>query len=520
MNNPFVPDGRMADGEHFIGREEIIEDIEDSIFGTTKPANMVFIGVNRIGTSSLAYKTICERKDELIIEKGVIPIWIHRASYDQPSSFFDSLVTQCATEVKKLLPDQTEAAKIQDLADSASEALRFEDPWAPWSNIGNFFKAVHKTEYRTLFILDRFDQARHLFEGNTAFDFLRDLASHPDYGVSLVLTSRLSIEEVQRQADSTSLFHGIFTEPCRLGMFSDTDLGTYFSRFSYSRTPIDDTIRKRVLFYCGAHPYLLEMLGWRIVNEFRRSPEFDLDQAADAILGRVFAYYDSLTKLLEEVGILDTLLQILFNPVIGVEQPDVDKLKGYGLIKLTEEGPYVAYSEHFHDYLIKLHERSTALTSELTPIWSQTEQALRKVITITLFNAYGADWIDMLEEQRPNLKTIFDGCRDRQKKSAFGGSASSNLIDFTQPSDVFDIICSKALWRDYFHEIFGNNTNYWEERKKFLAKCRIPIAHSYPHVLTSDQRMIFEGYCREILGILRGNSEVCAKRLPTNLSNE
>ena len=59
-----------------------------------------------------------------------------------------------------------------------------------------FFKNVQNAGYGTLFILDEFDHARHLFEGETTFQRLRELADYPDYRLSLVLTSRRSIGDI------------------------------------------------------------------------------------------------------------------------------------------------------------------------------------------------------------------------------------------------------------------------------------------------------------------------------------
>ena len=108
----------------------------------------------------------------------------------------------------------------------------------------------------------------------------------------------------------------------------------------------------------------------------------------------------------------------------------------------------LSYSEHFHDYL-KLHERETEFTDDLHAIWSKTENALREVITTTPVRCtYGDDWIEELEKTRPNLKEIFNKCRQAQQKEErlFPDQASQNLIDFTYPADLFRIILAKGMW--------------------------------------------------------------------------
>jgi AAA+ ATPase superfamily predicted ATPase len=492
--NPFADYGRIIYGDRFIGRKTIVNNIENRIIHPDNPGNLAIIGMHRIGKSSLAHKAIIEQKDNLT-KKGVLPVWMGVASYDLSSDFFHALVKRCVREMKRLdwLSDT-----VQDLADYALETVD------SWDEIKDFFTEVQEIGYRMLLVLDEFDHARHLFKGNTAFQRLRELADYPDYGFSLVLTSRRSIRDIERLAGSTSPFHNIF-QIQRLGMFNDDDLATYFSRFSDIGISISDEERKHVLFYCGSHPYLLEMLGWEIVERYHQNngQEIDVEKAADAIVQSVFEHYDDMIRLLREEETLNKLLQILFGPVIDVKSTDVTELENYGLIKSTDEGPYVAYSEHFHDYL-KLHERATEFADDLHAIWSETENALREAITTTMSDVHGDGWVEELEKTRPNLKQIFDICRQAQQKEekSFPDQASQNLIDFTYPADLFRVILAKGIWDQHFQTIFGQNTSYWDERGKFLAKCRTPLGHNRDNILRPGQRKTFEAYCDEILGVL------------------
>ena len=438
--------------------------------------------------------TIIEQRDKLT-GKGILPIWMGLSSYGQSSEFFRSLVDEYVNEMEDL------GWLTERIQRSANRALESN---ASWDRIKRFFKDVQNAGYGVIFILDEFDDARNLFKGETAFQRLRELADYPDYRLSLVLTSRRNIRDVELSAGSSSPFHNIF-QVQRLGMFNDEDLETYFSLFSSIGIQITEATREHILFYCGAHPYLLEMLGWEIVERFRQNQEqeIDVDTAANAILQSVFDHYDDLIRLLRADETLNKLLQILFGPVIDVKQTDVTELQNYGLIKPAENRTYTAYSEHFHDYL-RLHERSTEFAADLWPIWRDTEKALREVITTTMFNVHGSQWIERLEEERPNLKSIFDECRKAQEKEerSFGDRASRNLIDFTYPADLFTILCAKGLWKPYFEPIFGRTPNYWEHRKQLLAKCRNPLAHNRSEVLQAHELKILEAYCQEILSIL------------------
>ena len=294
FENPFADYGKIVRGERFIGRKEIIRVIESRIIQPTDPGNLAITGIHRIGKSSLAYKTIIEQKDRLT-QKGVLPIWIGLSSYNQSLNFFRSLVTECVNELEDLnwLTEQ-----IQRLADLALEA---QDPW---NQIKRFFKKVQEAGYGTLFIIDEFDQARLLFKGDTAFQRLRELADYPDYRLSLVLTSRRSIRDIEHEAESNSPFHNIF-QVQRLATFREEDLETYFDQFSSIGISISDANRERVLFYCGAHPYLLEMLGCEIVEIFRENQKINVDKAADTISQSLFDHYDDMIRLLRGEGTLN-----------------------------------------------------------------------------------------------------------------------------------------------------------------------------------------------------------------------
>ena len=139
-------------------------------------------------------------------------------------------------------------------------------------------------------------------------------------------------------------------------------------------------------------------------------------------------------------------------------------------------------------------------------MWRETEIALRQVITTKMFEQYGERWIDELEKKRPNLKAIFEKCRQFQQKEekSFGSRASRNLIDFTYPNDLFDIIF--AEW-SIFGTIFKKDKNYWGQCIQLLTKIRNPLAHNRDQTLYDYERQIAEGYCKEILAILKEQKE-------------
>jgi hypothetical protein len=184
---------------------------------------------------------------------------------------------------------------------------------------------------------------------------------------------------------------------------------------------------------------------------------------------------------------------------VDVKQTDVDDLLKYGLIK-PEQQVYVAFSAHFQAYL-SLVEREM----DLWPIWRDAEKALRYLITTKMVEQYGEEWVIKLEKARPNLKNIFDKCREAQQKEerTFGSRASRNLIDFTYPQDLFAILFGE--WK-IFQPILGKDKPYWQQRADLLAKIRNPLAHNRDEAIYDYERQIAEGYCKEILNLITSNS--------------
>ncbi len=434
-----------------------------------------------------------ERKEELIADRS-LPIWINLGTYNQPSSFFRALVTNCCDELEEI------AWMTEPIKRAADRAVSDELGWTEgYSRIQRFFQRIRQDKIRIVFILDEFDHARHVFKDSASgFQGLRELSYRPEWRVTFVTTSRRTIREIELQTQAISTFDGIFHKHCQ-AMFDDLELQEYFARFP---TPgmVDAKDKDRIKYYCGGHPYLLETLGYELVESFREHGSINVDRVGQHIQGSFLDQYDRMRDLLNEDDTLRKLLQILFGPPVDVQQTDVDEFMRYGLIKETNEDNYAAYSEHFQTYL-KILSREI----ELWPIWSEAELALRQLIADKMLEQHGESWIAELEETRPKLRKIFDRCREVREREikSFAGRASHNLLDFTNPADLFNIIF--AEWNKTFKAVLGQDKGYWNTRKEFLAKIRNPLAHNRNTVLLPYEKDTAAGYCKEIVTIYREN---------------
>lgn len=491
FENPFADYGNIVGGERFIGRQKSLKVLENRVVRPHESGNLAVIGEPRIGKSSLVYKAIIERKAELVARK-LLPIWLNLGTYDRSAIFLRSLVTTCCDELEDLdwVTDKIDRAFRRVLQDELS--------WSEgYGRIQRFFQRVRQEGIRILFILDEFDHARFLFKDDTSgFQGLRELSYRPEWRVTFITTSRRSIRDIEIQTRAISTFDGIFHKHY-LSMFDEVDLEEYFLRLAKVNLSVTSSMKNRINFYCGGHPYLLEMLGYELVEVFREQQQVDVDFAAKRVEASFIDQYDRMLDLLKEDNNLTKLLQILFGPVVDIKQTEVDELVRYGFIKLTDQQVYVAFSKHFQLYL-RLIEREVDLWS----LWSQTEKALRQIITTKMVEKFGKNWIAKLEKARPNLKEIFERARKAQlnEEKSFGTRASQNLIDFTYPQDLFAIIFFD--WKDTFQSIFGYDKNYWQQCANLLAKIRNPLAHNRDHVLYEADVQKAAGYCKEILALV------------------
>lgn len=491
FENPFYGYGTIVHGERFIGRKESLKVIENRIIRPNDAGNLAIIGEPKIGKSSLVYKSITDRKDELAT-RNLLPIWINLGTYDNVLIFFRSLVTKCVDEMRQL------NWLSESIQHSASLLMDDELSWSEsYGRIQKFFKKVRHAGYRILFVLDEFDHARNLFrDAISGFQGLRELSYNPEWRVTYITISRRNIRDIELQSGSISTFANIFHNHYLVG-FNDKDLEEYFMRLSSIGISVSFAARERIVFYCGGYPSLLEILGHEIAEVFREEHKVDIEKAAYHTTMSFLNQYDHMVKLLREDGSLNKLLQVLFGPVVDVKQTDVDEFLRYGLIMPLPQERYTGFSGHFHAFL-NLIEREV----DLWPLWSDTEKSLRHLITKTMLDRYEDNWVTQTEKARPNLKTIFNRCREAQQKEekSFGSRASRDLIDFTYPQDLFAIVF--AEWSN-FKSVFGKDKNYWDQRAQLLAKIRTPLAHNREASPYNYERQIAEGYCKEILAIVK-----------------
>ena len=492
--NPFSDYGTIISKDRFIGRQDSLKVIESRVIRPREPGNLAIIGEPRIGKSSLVYKAIIERREELIAKK-YLPIWINLATFDNSSLFFRYLVTSCYDELEELewLNKFIIRAKERALEDELS--------WSEgYGRIQRFFQKIRQSEIQILFILDEFDHARLLFKGDiSAFQGLRELSYRPEWRVTFITTSRRTIRHIELQTKAISTLDGIFHKHY-LGMFEKVGTDAYFSRLSSVGLPINSAIQKQIEFYCGGYPYLLEMLGYEMVEAFHEQQVVEVEKCIQTLERSFLDQYDRMVDLMREDETLHKLLQILFGWAVDVTQTDIDDFLRYGLLKINEQGTYQAFSQHFQTYL-KLLEHQI----DLKDVLRDMELAMRHLISQKMREKYGNNWLTELEKTNPKVKPVFDRCRKEQQNFR-SRTSSLNLLDFTYLRELFDLIFLKNEWENTFKPLFGKDKQYWNLRRQLLSKIRNSLAHHRDQALDEYERQIAERYCKEILELIHNHS--------------
>lgn len=489
--NPFGDYGTIVRGNRFIGREQDIQILRARLLGRNF-GSIGIIGMSRIGKSSLVHKVLIDQKDILRSKKIlVLDFNIHEIS--SHIQLFRALLDNCIYELKKF------NVYTNKLEKCATETRKSEEPVTFLKKVHEFFVIVKQKGIRVIVILDEFDDVRKKFNDHDAFFWLRGLASDPRYKIGLVLISKRELSRIACQigGEDISYWCNVFHKHYLLP-FQESDVELYYKKLNSAGIELNEHLKKIIHYYCGHHPFFLDLVGFFIVDEYLKTGNLHKDRISDIVYAPLQDEYKNIIMILKDNGYLDKLLQIIYGPIVDLTHAEIKELERYGIIfqhenneiRHPEDSNFSAFSQHFSEYL-----RIVSRQVELWPMWSQTEKNVRGIVNLVLKKKYGDDWLNTLGNARPSLKKIFDKWRKIQsnEQKAFGSQASSNLLDFSYPKDIFIMIESE--WTS-FNPIFGEDINYWKKKFYCLAKVRNPLAHN--RVIHKDYKTIAEEHCRKI----------------------
>lgn len=507
LSNPFNDFGSIVYGQRFVGRKKALNMLSQRVLGESY-GNLAIMGLPRIGKSSLAWQGIMTKKKELIDNK-TIPIFFQSGISHTAKSFFSQIVFRLHREMRYY-----DDEKYEKFASPVVEDIKTIDDDAFSLLIMEYYEIVKRLGFKVIYVLDEFDSVQDIF--NVAdFQLLRELSNNPDTKVCLVTCSRKTIQEIEAKNGAISNFYGTCKD-LRLGMFDDDDLKEYWGRVPELFNL--QSYRQSVEYYVGRHPYLLDLLNDYCI----RSNVFEFNNNSnDAVAEIKLELWNQLKSILVTLSkekLQDKAIQLILGPVYNVTREEEEKLLKYEFIRVvdnstkvdilgrlvgakTQDGSYVCFS----DYITQLLDQEFTANIDYWPLWESTEKKIRELIKIYITDVYSSDWETEIYAKYGGSKdwsdqfNLLKSTRERQKQ--LFPSASSNLIDYTFPRDMYNIFMAKA-WTDWFGNVFTGTKKEWAAKFNFLAEIRNPMAHNNREFITKEQITVAGEYCEEILRII------------------
>jgi hypothetical protein len=512
--NPFSDYGQLIKGKRFAGRKPEVQTIRNRVIGESF-GNIAVMGMPRIGKSSLVWNALIAIKDEQII-KGNIIITIYVGEISTSIDFFKSLVHKVVAELEFISNNKSQ--NIDKLITIYHE-LRIAQERFDFDNlIDKFFKFLNKFGYRATFILDEFDNISRFF---TVADFqrLRKLASQEEWKICLVTVSRRTIQEIEPENGAISNFYGIFSD-LRLGLFSKEDILEYWDIVKSFEIEISEDFKRQVKYLVGHHPFLVDLYNYEAFNLAASQKEVSSDSLSlkmeSELKLNLYDNFEKVLKLMKEEGLYSKAIQLILGPVYDVTPIDEQKLLKYQFIRLIDNTEKIKILKHdlgikkdnsnhsyvcFSDYFTELINLKFS-DIDYWPLWNQTEKNVREIIKEYISEIFGDNWelsyLKKHEKSEGKLKGIqkLDEVRS-YTKNKFGSLASSNLIDYTFPRDMYDLFISSD-W-PWFEKVFGESKSEWGKRFNTLAEIRNPIAHNNSEFISPEDLKNAKKYCEIII---------------------
>ena len=346
MNNIFVV-GPEVKGKSQIGYKRYLDQFTKILLNTIN--NISITGLKRFGKTSIAKEVISRVKIES--DKKVIAIFIDLA---KQRSFPDFLMAVKNGLEDEIMNDNTLTETIYQniifnryldkIKSVESDSKTYRD------TLESIFKWITKQEIRVILAIDEFDAASDLFKETADFEFLRDLSSNRDIGVSLVLNN--------------STVHGV-VQTYPINGFEKEDLKEFFSVIHENYgIELNEYSRERLKYYCGQSPYLFSMFAYDIVDDNADGKEINIDAIYRRREIDIENYYKSIFACLNndkidvegaygEASTAEKLVGVIIGPKINVAENDISVLEKMGYL-YSEEEKYFSISKHFTNALRRM----------------------------------------------------------------------------------------------------------------------------------------------------------------------
>lgn len=493
--------GSVVTGSSFIGRKELLQQYKRQFLVRSRSSSVSLIGLTRIGKTSFIRK---------VFEDSEIPEYIIYSYSDlKESHTYQELWQSIMMPIQEYLEKHT---LITD--DVLKDFQMLEQDNLQWiklrSVVKRIFLYLSEQQLKTIMVLDEFDYAAELFNSETQkYELFRSVISSADNNLSAILISRRNLHDIEGQTFQSSTFRGVFDTRYFKG-FDETDVQEYFKVFENKKICLSDTEKQEIQYYAGNSPYLLSIIGNRIIDNKRNSKPISISEIFKNDCRQINDYYSDILKHLERDNTKNKLISFVLGPNIGLTRVDIEELINLGYIR-TQDNKRIAISEAFEDYL-RINKLDESIWEKITT----TEKKIKILLDVekanlkSAYNIYSNDRMKIEEEILLHTNGIEE--KDMQRYNSFN---KSNKRDWNVDTTYFDVLSLadslKIIVQNWmiFSKYFGNDrVGNWESKFKLIGSARNPVAHAHEELLTDTIKRDVDNYCSDIQISIAKNSSI------------
>ena len=506
LDNIFVV-GPEVKGKSQIGYKRYLDQFTNILLHTIN--NISITGLKRFGKTSVAKEVISRVKEES--EEKVIAIFINLA---KQRSFPDFLMAVRNGLEDEIMSDDSMAEIIYQntVFNRYLSRINMVKPESKTyrDTLESIFKWISKKDIRIILAIDEFDAASDLFKETADFEFLRDLSSNRDIGLSLMLVSRRQLYMIEKKNFNNSTFHGV-VQTYPVNGFDSMDLKEFFEVLKkFYNIELNDFSRERLKYYCGQSPYLFSMFAYDIVDDNAARKEINIDSIYKRREIDIENYYKSIFACLNndminvegaygEVSTVEKLVGIIVGPKIGVVENDISVLEKMGYL-YSENGLYYSISQHFTNAL-----RRMPLNIDTWSAILGLEKKLKSMIRKQIMINYSVELIDY-----DMWSEIFEKIGATSTLDTYDKFIADSMNEYKCDVDMLDV-CSMDVavsiiqfyWEEWFSKFFENDSwDKWEHKLRLCASARNPMAHGHEEFLSTEDKASVNEYCDSIIKLL------------------
>lgn len=506
MKNIFVV-GPEVKGDSQIGYKRYLEQFTNILLNTIN--NISITGLKRFGKTSIAKEVISRVKTES--QKRVIAIFIDLAKQRSFPDFLMAVKNGLEDEIigddilTKTLYDNRIFKRYLERIDSVgAESKTYRD------TLESMFKLITRQDIRVILAIDEFDAASDLFKETADFEFLRDLSSNRDIGLSIVLISRRQLYMIEKKNFNNSTFHGV-VQTYPVNGFEQEDLIEFFDVLNKNyKISLNDYSHKRLAYYCGQSPYLYSMFAYDIVEDAKEGKEINIDAIYRRREIDIGNYYKSIFACLNndmidvegaygETSTIEKLVGVIVGPKISVVENDIPVLEKMGYL-YSEDKMYYSISGHFTNAL-----RRMSLNIDTWSAILGLEKKLKSMVRKQIMKNNDVELIDY-----DMWVNIFEKIGATGTLNTYDRFINDSMNEYKCDVDILDV-CSMDItvsiiefyWEEWFSQFFNHDDwDKWEYKLRLCAKARNPMAHGHEEFLSNEAKAGVNEYCESIIKLL------------------